>query len=407
MNSALDDNLSKSAACGPLAEPVARTGGLCYHSPESGFPAERAMKKRHCGIDLLRLIAITGVVVLHTLLRSGLLSSDVPSQYAVAWLLEIMCFFSVDCFGMISGYVNYSEEDKPLKVGNYVELWLQVVFYGIVSVGLFACFSGIDIKAKDVSKALMPLITGEYWFFSAYTGMFFLSRLINAAVRRCDNKTLAGYLFAGLFLFSFLESVAIKVTPGYSVFYLGRGFSCAWLSLMYFTGAVVRKTKCNARFGKKFLLLAMLLAVLSSWVWLLKIGPALSSSLPFGRDYHLLFVEYVSPTIVLVAAGMLMLFANTDFSKTKILNPVVSWAAPSAFSVYLLNSQPLIAAHLYNKEHLAYLLSAKTVFLIPAVLGTCILFALACICIDKARLLLFRFCRIKEFAKKIESLSRL
>ena len=357
------------------------------------------MKKRFYGIDFLRLISIFCVVVLHTLGRSGLLQSDIVTQYKTAWLLETAAYYAVDVFGIISGFVNYSEKEKRLKLANIFDLWLQAVFYGLAAVFVFTFFTKVDVTAADLTTALFPLIKGEYWFFSAYTGMFLFSNLVNNAVRNTENKTLLLYITGMLAAVLLLESVSVKMNKDYSIFDFEKGYNSFWLLVMYFIGATIRKTEIYKRFiNKKWVCASLsLLLILFSWIWLIALKQT-SSEYIIGNYWERVFIEYISPTIVCTAIMLVILFTNIEFKRTK----VISFFAPSAFSVYLLNSQPMIATYIYNREHLSFLLKLDSIKLIIVVVGISIAFVLAGLLIDKLRSLLFMAFRIGKMEKALQ-----
>ena len=91
---------------------------------------------RNYGIDILRIISMFYVVMLHCLGHGGIIyNATVNSiQYKTSWLMEIICYCAVDIFALISGYVAYSNSYKKTNYANYVILWLEIVFYGILGV---------------------------------------------------------------------------------------------------------------------------------------------------------------------------------------------------------------------------------------------------------------------------------
>ena len=80
---------------------------------------------RNYGIDLLRVIAMLYVVILHSLGAGGVLETAAEGSitYKTAWAVEIAAFGAVNIFAIISGYVSYSETDKPINLKNYLSLW--------------------------------------------------------------------------------------------------------------------------------------------------------------------------------------------------------------------------------------------------------------------------------------------
>ena len=86
---------------------------------------------RNRGVDLLRLISMLFVVVLHSLGRSGVLKADADSGlYKAAWLIEIFCYGAVNIFALISGYVGYRDEKRPMKIRGLLKLHPQLYTVG-------------------------------------------------------------------------------------------------------------------------------------------------------------------------------------------------------------------------------------------------------------------------------------
>ena len=129
-------------------------------------------EERNYGIDLLRIISMFCIVILHCLGQGGILKNAVinSNQYKFAWFMEIFAYCAVDIFALISGYVSYSKEEKRTKYSNYLNIWLQVVFYGLLVTGIFNIIKPELIHKRDYLLVLFPVTNGLYWYVSAYTG---------------------------------------------------------------------------------------------------------------------------------------------------------------------------------------------------------------------------------------------
>jgi len=160
------------------------------------------------------------IVTLHSLGHGGILESTIinSSQYKFAWLLEIIAYCAVDIFALISGYVSYTSNEKKTKYSNYLNLWLQVFFYGIVISGIFYIINPEIIGKKDLVTALFPVTQNAYWYFTAYTGLFMIIPIINKGIRNCNNDTLKKLFIIIFVAFSFLEVISPKfiLNSGYS-----------------------------------------------------------------------------------------------------------------------------------------------------------------------------------------------
>lgn len=72
------------------------------------------MRKRNYGLDIARIAAMCGVVVLHILGRGGVLTELKPLQasYVTSWWLEILAYGSVNVFAMLSGILGADSKKK-------------------------------------------------------------------------------------------------------------------------------------------------------------------------------------------------------------------------------------------------------------------------------------------------------
>lgn len=336
-----------------------------------------------------------GVVTLHSLGRSGILYSEIKAQYRAAWFLEIAVYGSVNCFAMITGFLSYSDSDRKTKHASFINTWIEVVFYGALVSIFMILIPGIHPGIRKCVSALFPLLTGQYWYFSVYAGVFVLGRFINFAVRSADNKTLIAYV-VGIFLyFSVMESVTIVLNDEYTLSNLLKGYSFAWLLLMYIIGAVVRKTGIYRGILFTRTISVAVLCIILSYVWMICIGPVVENGV-IGKNWKRLFVQYTSPTIVIAAFCMLCVFANLKCPFW--LEKLAAFLAPRTFSIYLLNSQPLIAAYLINKNNLAFLLRFSGVRLLAVTIGFSVGFSIICIMIDSFRIILFHRLKINELS---------
>ena len=85
-------------------------------------------KPRNYGIDLLRIFSMINIINLHINLRIGLLNINSNNiKFKKIWILETFSYFSVDCFGLISGIVGFNK----YKFSNLIYLWFISAFYSV------------------------------------------------------------------------------------------------------------------------------------------------------------------------------------------------------------------------------------------------------------------------------------
>lgn len=339
----------------------------------------KSISHRNVGIDLLRVVAAFYVIILHILGIGGLAASTEKGslQYFLCSAMLIWAFCAVNLFGIISGYVGYTQEERPHKFRNYLNLWLEVMFYNVLLTLLPLWLLPGVVKTTDIVVAFFPFLRGGYWYFSAYTGLFLFIPLLNAAVRNTSNTTLLRLLALIVFVFSPIESL-------FGSFHCQGGYSFVWLVVLYLVGAILKKTQFGANIHP--------VAAFSGIIGIVLISFLLSKQ-PFEKEFlGILFstsiVEYhVYPGYLLIAILYVLLFSQFRFPKP--IQKIISLAAPGAFAVYLINTHRIVWNY-YMYDHFTLWASNSLKGILARVLLTATVFVIVSLIVDYLRRQLFR-----------------
>lgn len=157
-----------------------------------------ALRQRSAGIDLLRILSAFYILLLHVLGWGGLYGSTAEgsTQQAVSRLLYLWGFCGVNIYGLISGYVGYSETEKPIPWKSLLRLWAEVVFYDVALTLLTLWLRPDDAAPAQLLPAFFPLLTNSHWYFTAYAALIPFIPLLNSAVRGSRKETLTQFLAA-------------------------------------------------------------------------------------------------------------------------------------------------------------------------------------------------------------------
>jgi len=345
---------------------------------------------RNHGIDLLRVVAMFFVVVLHSLGHGGVLGNAITGsgQYQFAWFLEIFAYCAVDIFALISGYVSYTTKEKDVNYANYINLWLQVVFYGVIIGLVLNIINPSFVIKSDFLNALFPVTKQLYWYFTAYTGLFVVMPIINKGIRNCNDGTLKKIFIAIFGLFTFFEILSPK-------FILNSGYSFIWITLLYILGAILKKTQIGKKIIKTKLVVAII--ILSIVTYLYKMyGLEISKfGIIITRD---IFVSYTSPTVLGMAILYVLYFSKIRFNN--IFVRIIEFMAPSTFAIYLINDNGLVRRNIIINLF-SGLIDNTLIEIFITIIGFSLVFVICSILIDKIRIFLFKICRIKEISNKI------
>lgn len=349
--------------------------------------------ERNHGIELLRIFAMLLAAVLHILKKGGVITASEGNlaAYSTVWLLEAAAYCAVNCYALISGYVGYSDRPKPLRLARCIELWLQVVFYSVIITTVY-CIAGVgSVGVSDFADAFLPVTSKQYWYFTAYIGMFFFIPLLNALVRRLNRRALVSLCIMLIAVFSLYDTFASfwKKDP----LALVGGHSPLWLGVLYIFGAAMKKLRVpESMSSKKALLIYASAAVFTA---LFKItGDRLLRFVPGS-----LFVRDTSPTVLLCAAALSVAFAR--FKPCRKLTEFAVLFAPAAFGVYLLHVSPLVFEHVIGNR---FAFIGRLPFpLIPfAVLASAGVILAVGLAADKVRILLFKALGVPKMCRKAE-----
>lgn len=344
--------------------------------------------KRNYGIDLLRLAAMGLVIVLHIVGVGGVCGDTelFSLNFLAGQFLRTAAFCAVNVYALISGFVGW---DRRPKLSGLLMLWLKVMVFCVVITVVFLLRDPAAVGLKDLLRALTPLRTNQYWYFTAYVGLFFFVPFLNQAIRYISGRQ-ALVALGGI--------AAMLVTLPFSdhrlILLLADGYSTLWLMILYLVGGLmgrfeVHKKLSTGKWGLVYLLgnLASLLPRLA----LLWLKPEYWS--PATQN---LMVQYTSPTIILCAAALVGLFAGLELKGGLVR--IVAKLSPHAFGVYLLHTHVLIFRRAITGRF-AWLAAEPVYGLLGGVLGSALVIFAAGIVLDMVITALIRLTGVERILK--------
>lgn len=356
------------------------------------------MKVKNYGIDLLRIVAMFFVVILHQLLISGgLVQEDDTAVYNCFWLMEIIAYGATDLFGLISGYVGYREEKKKYKASSLIFIWIQAIFYNIIITLLFKIFSSKSIAWRDVIYSAFPVLTDQYWYLTAYIGLFMFIPVLDAAVQNLSKKKL-------LYLLGILI-IGFSAMPTFTSidFELVNGYSCLWLMILYFFGAAIRKCELDKRvtvIQGGIIWFGLLIAT-----WVLKIS-GIDFRIFLGMNEIVCFngdalISYCSPSVLISCVLLLMIFSGLRIPDKN--GRRISYISSGTFAVYLINSNQYVWTYILPWIQ-NFMKEKSIIWLMTAVILFSLLFLVSAICVDLIRRKVFSLTKINQAILSVDDL---
>ena len=335
---------------------------------------------RNYGIDALRILSMFLVVMLHTLGHGGVLGALEPgsAHYRAAWLLETAAYCAVNCFALVSGFVGLGSR---FRLSAIAALWLQVVFYHAIFTLAWAGLRGDSFGLALLAKAFQPVKNNAYWYYTAYFGISFLIPLVNAAVEKLDRRSLILCAAGMVLLFSIYPTAEKK-----DMFQLSNGYHALWLLVLYYLGACIRKLEPFAGSPKWVWALVYAGAVVLSW------GAKMAG---FPRN----LVQYTSPTILLCALALTLLFSRLEFGPRA--RKVIALLSPLTFGVYLVHESAFVRNTLISQKTAAAAGGSLAMMLVKVLVFAVTVFTVS-LGADYVRSILFRELKVKDRLDRLE-----
>ena len=265
-------------------------------------------KERNSSIEILRILAMLGIVIMHT--NGAVMEHGSGTGFVWTQIENGIFNAGVSIFVLISGYFGIRRSAQKL-----IELELTVILYAVLS-ALVGYYLG-KVSILNIIKAFIPISTNCYWFISCYILLMIFSPYINKAIDSMSELQHRQLLL--------LMSAVFLVAPTviyYSV--LSGGKNVINMLLLYFLGSYIRKYNLSERYDKKFLL-KILIATMVLNVFLnslISIATGGKPHIPFARDCSIFIV---------IEAVTLMMF----FMKVELHSDFINRIAKHVFAVYL------------------------------------------------------------------------
>ena len=323
-------------------------------------------KQRNSNIELLRIIAILFILMSHYSIYTPIDKNSLSFGFNKVLLdaLEVGPL-GVAIFVMITGY--FMSKTK-FNINRTINIVLQTLFY---SVGIFVVFSIVDRDKFSLSglfKSMFPVITGQYWFITAFVILSLLVPFLNNVINNISRKKFIILLSVLFFYVSFAPT--FFMFSSYS--YLGH---MGYMITFYLFGAYIRIYPDNILSLKKHL--SVFLIVVSAFVMLLSVilimlANNYFSGFPASPIY---FYSVNSVIFLILAISLLSYFVNKEPMQNRLINTV----GGCTLGVYLISEHILLRdviwKRVFNNESFAdsYLLIVHLIISVLSVFVVCCL----------------------------------
>lgn len=332
-------------------------------------------KERQSNIELLRILAILGVIVLHynnPEIGGGITYAKEGSiNFYILYVLESLFVCGVDLFMLISGF--FMCESKKRTIWRPIELIVQVMIFRAAIYFVKVLVHTVPFSIKTAVLALIP----SNYFVILYCVVFLLSPFINTLIEKLSEKNFRTLVLLSILLFSVIPTVIDVMGELRGKQFVGLstvgmygsqwGYSIVNFLLMYLIGAYLKKGKSKlAEYNSWKLIVALIVNVALLVIW-----ARVNDKIGFFTERSAW--EYCNPLVIFETVIVFILFSRLNFGVNKAIN----YLAESVFTVFLLHQ--IFIPYLQIEKFV----TGNTVLMILHVLGCTVGIYILCWCVHK------------------------
>lgn len=319
---------------------------------------------RNSGIELLRLLAVTGIVAHHYVLYNAFDVNGKPWSINKAFLelvfsplgkLGVVIFFIISAWFLCP---------KDLGFKNCIKrVWLlerEVLFWSLM---LGASFSLLDssFSMKSLMFSFIPIVSGQWWYVTSYVVFLLIAPFLTKGLRSLSQRDHQRLCILMLVMWSLISGLLPKVKLDMDGTVILFMFLYVLVSYWRWYGQPFTRLLSWQLFmaGYVITLVLTLLAVIAQMTFI----PSLDvQAVTIGKAWSI--------QVLLMGFGLFSIFLNLHFSSRTI-----NFLSRSAFAVYLLTEYPamraLLWSQLFNLSRVFYspylpLIALETIFGIAA-----------------------------------------
>lgn len=349
-------------------------------------------KTRNYSLDLLRIISMIMIVFLHIVSHGELnkISEGFSINLIIIYFIETFCIVAVNIYVLISGY--FLINDK-FRISKLIRLFLEVFFYSILIFVYLIIKDNHLFTIEEYLAIFLPISYKEYWFISAYFGLYLMSPILNILIKHINKKQHLSICIIMLLLFSLYSDIL----PFSDTFNVSKGYSLWWFIVVYFIASYIRKYMDLNKIKKPFLSYTITcILMFISWI-LLKF---LSQKIQVLNDYNVssYYLRYNCILNIFASIFLFVFFLKIDI-KNLFVTKIIKFVSPLTLGIYLISDNPYLRDIIWLNIFKTNTLQ-NNYLLIPTVIGMVVLISILCLCIDYLRKLLFHLFDNRRWFKK-------
>lgn len=299
----------------------------------SSSPLNQSVPPRSSNFELLRIIAMLLIVAHHFAVHGYFQFATDSITLNELWeqFLASGGKIGVNIFVMISGY--FLCQSKGFSLNKILRLWLSVLFYSLLFLGLFTVLGGVHVSPKQFISNFLPITSSRYWFISTYFTLYLLHPFINIFMQHLSRGQYKKLLMLLTFLWCLIPTFLTATFQSNPLW---------WFVYLYLLAGYIRTYHTTPQKPTKYWILAVLCYLLAYVsVPLLDL---VGFRFPIASKHALFFFSMQRLPALLISVLLLLGFKNMRLH----YNPFINLTAMTTLGIYLIHDNIFVRPFLWQ-----------------------------------------------------------
>lgn len=360
--------------------------------------------ERILSIEVLRILAMLGIILLHVQTKTGWLNQFEVGKpgWVVSWGIHAVCMTSVNLYVLISGYF-LSKSKVSFKKVFY--LWVSAFTWGVIIAVIDWVINGFWITPDYFVGLILPISTRKYWFLTVYAALYLLSPFINRLIDALSQKQYQSLIVVSIVLFSISPSLIPYGGEDGIVGVNGiGGTNLIWFIVLYIIAAYIRKygrLKKGVDVVKYPVVSAIAISGMLFFQWSMK---CLDERLGLGGSYGTWLYNYASILSLIASLGFFYLALSVKIRETEWVKKIIVFLGQGTFGIYLFHEAPRMRLILWPfVRQMSQLYLSQMAYPIKLLIISISIFLCGCI-VEHCRNYLFKWMISNRLIDKVSSI---
>ena len=282
------------------------------------------------------------IITLHFLGHGGILGNVVPysGKYYACWILEGICYVSVNCYVLISGYFL---SDSKFKFHKLMAMLIQVFLISISTYTIFVLLGLTNFSWFNFFKALTPTLSSQYWFVTVYVGLYIFFPFINIVL---NNITRQQHLTLTYLMIIFFSIMPTYFCYGYGL-NAGGGSGIVWFVTLYIIAAYLRRYYKSTHSLLRLILLYLGFALATPFSMFFRDYISNKFNIETLSQYKNVMYYYNSVFVCASSVLLFIIFLHIKINQPS-LNKIITFFSAQTFGVYLIHDNPYMRSFMWQ-----------------------------------------------------------